>query len=216
MKLKIIAVLSLAHTLCSAQTSTNLVLKGNFSREDSIHIVQSYVLARQGVDHMYKALRSIWDVPSQQRQRKKELRAERWRSDETFMKWLGEPTRMKLVARNIRKIHHKFDRKFTLEVVKEDEGRCNRYVGAWAVPYGPVKVRLCRNYLNFRSEMSAKILTHEVGHETGMLSHRNLYNCRDVQEAAEAKANEARRSPETYAWLAMSYMGMDCNGRRGY
>lgn len=216
MKLKIIAVLSVAHTLCFGQMSTDFVVKGNFSREDSIHIVQSYEQARQGVDHMYKALLSIWNVSPQSGQSKKELRAERWRSDETFMKWLGEPTHMKLVARNIRKIHHKFDKTFILEVVKEDEGRCNRYVGAWAVPYGPVKVRLCRNYLNFRSDMSAKVLIHEVGHEAGMLSHRDLYNCRDVLQAATTNADEAKRSPETFAWLAMSYLGMDCNSRRWY
>jgi hypothetical protein len=216
MKLLIPVVLSFMFTVCSGQSPTNFVLKGNYTREDSIHIVSSYVQAQHAVDQMYQAVNAIWNVSVQSGQRKKTLRAERWRSDETFTKWVGEPTHMNLVARNIRRIHHKFDKKFILEVVKDDEGRCNRYVGAWAVPYGRVRLRLCRNYLNFQSDQSAKILIHEVGHEAGMLFHKDLFSCRDVLQAAAANNDEAKRSPETYAWLAMSYRGLECfqRGRR--
>ena len=199
--------------VCYGQVSGCIVLQGDFSREDAIHIVRSYTQAQKAVNQMYNAMHSIWNVQSQEGKSKMELRAERWRTDETFMKWLGEPSHMKLVAKNIRRIHHKFDKKFTLEVVVDDEKRCNRWKGAWAVPYGRVKIRLCRNYLNMRDDQSAKFLIHEVGHETGMLFHKDIYNCRDVLQAAASQAHEAKRSPETYAWLAMSYLGLECFSR---
>jgi hypothetical protein len=206
--------------LCSAsygQAPGRFKLQGDFSKEDSVHILRSYTQAHQAADRLYDAMISVWDVSDMSADnglRKMDVRAERWRKDETFMMWLGEPDHMRLVARNIRRIHRKFDRKkFTLEVVKEDEGRCNRWVGAWAAPYGRVKIRLCRNFLNMRSDQAAKVLVHEVGHETGMLFHQDLFSCRDVLKAATEQSDEAKRSPETYAWLAMSYMGLDCNSR---
>src|SRR6478609_334417 len=134
MKLKLTVALSLVCAACFGQVPSHRVLRGDFSQDDSIHIVNSYQLAQQAVEHMYTAMITIWDVQPQaghsnSNRSKMTLRAERWRNDETFMKWLGEPSHMKLVARTIRKIHRKFDRKFTLEVVKADEGRCNRFVG---------------------------------------------------------------------------------------
>ncbi|HZX73480.1 MAG TPA: hypothetical protein VFE57_03605 [Cyclobacteriaceae bacterium] len=213
MKLKLTVAWSLMYAVCLGQVPGRVLLQGDFHQEDSAHIVQSYVQAQKAVEQMYNAMNAIWNASPQSGKSKMEVRAERWRNDATFMKWLGEPGKMKLVAKNIRKIHRKFDKKFILEVVKEDEGRCNRFVGAWAVPYGRVKMRLCRNYLNFRTDQSSKILIHEVGHETGMLFHKDLFSCRDVLQAAAAGSDEAKRSPETYAWLAMSYMGLDCFSR---
>ena len=196
-------------TVSPAQ-QVNLKLTGDFTREDSTHIIRAYLLSQKSVDEMYAAMRVIRDAPKEDGKSRMESRAEQWRKDKTFMKWMGEPTNLQRVTRNIRKIHRKFDKKFILEVVKEDNGRCNRFVGAWAVPYGRVKIRLCRNFLNSREEISAKFLVHEVGHEAGMLFHQKLFSCRDVLRAAVDQYDEAKRSPETYAWLAMSYAGVDC------
>ena len=195
------------------QPPKRIALQGDFTREDSAHVVRSYIQAQKAVDQMYIAMRSIWDVSPQPGKSTMTLRAERWRKDGTFMQWLGEPARMRLVARNIRKIHRKFDKKFILEVVKVDEGRCNRWTGAWAVPHGRVKIRLCLNFLNTRIDMSSKFLIHEVGHETGLFFHQDLFRCHDVLQAAASQSDDAKRSPETYAWLAMSYVGLECNSR---
>ncbi len=75
MKLKIVLVLSLAYTVCSGQTRANFVLRGNFSREDSVHIVSSYMQAQQAVDKMYSAMNAIWNAAPLAGQTKKTLRA---------------------------------------------------------------------------------------------------------------------------------------------
>ena len=216
MKLLISLSLCVSCSVVLAQKRGHLVLQGNFSKEDSVHIVSSYVQARNAVAQMYTAMLAIRDATPGQGETKKSIRAGQWINDEAFTKWLGRPENMRLVFRNIRKIHHKFDSKFIFEVVKVDEGRCNRFVGAWAVPYGRMKIRLCRNFLNMPVDHGAKILIHEVGHETGILFHQDLFSCRAVLRAAASHDMKARRSPETYAWLAMSYEGLDCFSQWGY
>ena len=64
MKLLISSLLILLGTVCHGQRPTRVVLQGDFSREDSIHIVQSYVQAQKAVDQMYQAMNAIWDVQS--------------------------------------------------------------------------------------------------------------------------------------------------------
>lgn len=200
-----------------SQSIDLLILKGDYSDQDSIQVTQSYLIAKEAVQHLYDSMLDIWFMSGSKDAIKKNIRIQRWRDNEAFMKWLGAPGKMNRVEQSIRNLHKKFSKPFVLEVIKGDEGRCNRRLAAWAVPYGPVRIRLCRNFLNINSELGAKFLIHEVGHETGMLFHRKIFDCRGALSAVSEDANRAKLNPETYAWLAMSYLGMDCSGfgRRG-
>ena len=214
-KLILTLIFSAICLLSDAQSADNLILKGNYSYQDSLQVTNSYINAQIAVGHMYNAMNDIWRVEGTVEKSIKIQRKERWKEDEDFMRWLGEPTNMRKARRKIKKIHSKFQGKFILEVVKEDEGRCGRFVSAWAVPYGKVKIRLCRNFTNFGPQNQSKTVIHEIGHEAGLLFDRGVYHCRSaISVAANSKKNRATRRPENYAWLAMSYIGMECNTRR--
>lgn len=201
--------------LANGQPTDKLVLKGNYSSQDSIDITNAYYNAKIAVEHMYDAMNAIWTVDHASSKSENEQRIEHWRADEDFMRWLGEPSNMGKTNRTIKKLHKKFQGKFMLEIVKEDEGRCGRFVSAWALPYGKVKIRLCRNFINFGPNNQAKTMIHELGHEVGLLFDRGVYRCRSAKSvAANTQKNRAQQRPENYAWLAMSYLGMECDSNR--
>ncbi|MDA0194950.1 MAG: hypothetical protein O2951_07865 [Bacteroidetes bacterium] len=204
-------VIGAVSTICNGQSIDNMIIKGSFTSQDSILITSAYLNANQAVQHMYNAVKSIWEIEGEQEKSTKSQRKERWQNDETFVKWLGQPRNIGMAYRKIRKIHSKFNGKFILEVTKEDKGRCNRWVGAWAAPYGNVKITLCRNFFNVNALLSGKFLIHELGHEAGMLSHRKIYSCQAAIIAASSNENNrSLQNPENYAWLAMSYLGLEC------
>jgi hypothetical protein len=99
-----------------------------------------------------------------------------------------------------------------LEVRKENKGRCTGWISAWTIPFGKVRVRLCEDFFVYRTHLQEKILIHEAGHEAGLLFHRKIHGCRAAKRAANSsKSNTAKRSAENYAWLAMSYLGLECS-----
>lgn len=214
-KLLLIIVFSALSILSMSQARNHLILIGDYSYQDSIYITRSYISASNAINHMYSAMNDIWTVQDTAEKSKKIQREEQWKANEDFMMWLGEPNNMGKARRKINKIHSKFQGEFILEVVKEDEGRCGRFVSAWAVPYGKVKIRLCRNFVNFGPHNQAKTIIHEVGHEAGLLFDRGVYRCRSaISVAANTQKNRATSRPENYAWLAMSHLGMECNTRK--
>ncbi len=215
MKSYIIILLSTICVSSWAQPVDNLILKGDYSYHDSINITKAYINASIGVSDMNNALDAIWQIDKISSKSKKQQREEKWRSDRDFMRWLGEPKHMNKARRKIVKMNAKFQDPFILKANKEDVGRCGRFVSAWTIPYGKVKIRLCRNFLNFSAHNQEKTIIHELGHEAGLLFDRGVYHCRPaLSVASNSKKNRARHRPENYAWLAMSYLGVECNSRR--
>lgn len=198
--------------LCQAQSVSNLVLAGEYSTRDSIQVTDAYLNALKAVNRMYTAMNLIWEVERQDGQNKKSLRQEKWEREEAFMTWMGQPRKIRMVYRKIKKIHSKFDKKVILDMSQSNSGRCKRWISAWTMPFGKVKIRLCINYLKYRNHLQEKTLVHELSHEAGMLYHKKIHGCWRAQRAAESiRSNVAKRSPENYAWLAMSYIGQQCS-----
>jgi hypothetical protein len=190
---------------------TNLVLTGEYSDRDSIQVTAAYLNAKKAVYRMHDAMNVIWAVDPQVGGSKKLLRKEKWEAEEAFITWLGDADKIRMVRRKIKRIHSKFDKKFVLDISQVNDGRCKRWISAWTIPFGSVKIRLCVNYLKYRTHLQEKTLVHELGHEAGMLYHKRIHDCWRAQRAAESvKNNVAKRSPENYAWLAMSYIGQQC------
>ena len=152
----------------------------------------------------------MWNVTVVSGRSKKKLRKEQWENNPQFVAWLGGPHKLRKVRRNIRHMQSRFDHPVSLEVTKENNGRCTGWISAWTLPYGKVRIRLCEDFFIYRTHLQEKILIHEIGHEVGLLFHHRIHGCRAALRAAGSKRNVAKRSPENYAWLAMSYLGLRC------
>ncbi len=194
-----------------AQSIDKLVIQGNYTSKDSIEITHAYLNANLAVTRMQKSMQFIWNARQDSEQPRKDARVEQWKKDVQFITWLGQPDKIGLVKRRINKINSKYRKKIILQVTKENKGRCKGWISAWTIPYGPVKIRLCEDYLRYRTHLHEKTLIHELGHEAGMLMHRRIHGCwRALRAADSSENNVAKRNPENYAWLAMSYLGLEC------
>lgn len=214
MKFFLVCLLFLLNAASYGQSIDKLILLGDYTTKDSVEITHAYINANQAVMSMKVAMESIWNATQNPGQTKTEARIEHWKKDTQFVTWLGQPDKIGLVRRRINKIESKYGKKITLEVTKENKGRCKGWISAWTIPYGRVKIILCEDYLRYRTHLHEKTLIHELGHEAGMLMHRRIHGCRSALRAAESTTdNFAKRNPENYAWLAMSYLGLEC-GRR--
>lgn len=192
------------------QSTGRLILKGTYSKSDSTQITGSYYRAHETVHHLLDVMTEIWQVEPDFNQSKKDLRNEAWLKEEAFVTWLGKPERIGMVRRKIKRIHSKFKHNLILIATREDRGKCNRWTGAWAIPFGKIRIRLCENFFN-RPDLQEKIIVHELGHEAGILFHRNIHNCWVAKSTADSfKSMRAKRSTENYAWLAVSYLGKEC------
>ena len=194
------------------QTSTEkLILKGDFTEYDQKQMSEAYLLAGKAVAMMQTAMDSIWCVDPKVDRSKMAQRIESWENNPAFVEWLGEPEHVRAVRRKIKRINRKFKKRFVLEAVKENQGKCRGWIGAWTLPWGPVKIRLCDAFFAYRTHLQEKIIIHEVGHEAGMLFHRRIHICWAARRAAGSERSKiAKKSPENYAWLAVSFIGMEC------
>lgn len=214
MKIFSVCFLILMHFACKGQSIDKLLLQGDYTSKDSVEITHAYLNANQAVIRMYRAMNTIWNVDPSDGQKKAEARLEQWNKDSQFITWLGQPEKIGLVRRRINRINSKYQKRMILDVTKENKGRCKGWISAWTIPYGRVKIKLCEDYLRYRTHLHEKTLIHELGHEAGMLMHRRIHGCRSALRAAEStKGNVAKRNPENYAWLAMSYLGLECSKR---
>lgn len=191
-----------------AQSETKLVLSGDYSKQDSVEIVQAFVIAQNAIEAMYEAFDEVWTVGSEKN--KKERRFANWQQDEHLMKWLGEPDKIRMVRRRIRRIYNKSQKKVLLKVSDYGKGNCQTWVSAYTWPYGKVKIVLCPNYLKYRKHLRSKTIVHELAHEAGMLFDKHIQGCWWARRAAASSSNFAKGRPENYAWLAVSYLGQDC------
>ena len=149
---RLITILLITFCLYSqGQSLDKLVFKGDYSGTDSTQMIATYMIANQAVMSRNSGMNDIWDVVPQRGQSKKVLRIEKWRNDPAFMTWLGQPEKIGLARRKIKAIHSKFKKKLILEVTKENKGRCKGWIGAWAIPYGRVKIKLCEEFFITRS-----------------------------------------------------------------
>lgn len=187
-----------------------MLMEGDYSKADSIRITEAYATAKKAVGHMYDAMNLIWEGSPGVDKNIKVQRQERWMNQEHFTTWLGQPEKIGLAYRRIKKIHSKFNKKVVLLTIKENKGKCRGWISAWAIPFGKVKIRLCEDFFIYRTHLQEKVLIHEMGHEAGILFHRRIHGCRVGKRAASSKKNVAKRSTENYAWLAMSYLGLEC------
>ncbi|MEQ9424554.1 MAG: hypothetical protein RJQ09_09065 [Cyclobacteriaceae bacterium] len=204
-------VISLIGTInCLGQSTGALKLKGEYSAADSAQITESYYRAHEAAHNLLEVADRIWNVNPDKGQSKRELRKLNWEKEEEFSYWLGEPVKIAMVRRVIRRIHKKFRRNIILIASREDRGVCNRWTGAWAIPLGKIRIRLCENFFN-STHLQEKIILHELGHEAGMLWHRGIHNCFTASREAQSGNQKVKRSPENYAWLAMSYLGLQCS-----
>ncbi len=211
--IRIIAIpLLLFSITCTGQSIKKLKLKGDFSKADSLQMTKAYLNARRAVNFMYNEITSICAIDEQSEENKNKLRAEQWKSNPNFKTWLGKPDRIRMAERKISKMHSKFKRNFILEVTKKNKGRCKGWISAWAIPFGKVRITLCEDFFIYRTNLQEKVLIHELGHEIGMFSHHRIHGCRAARRAAtSSKKNISKRNPENYAWLAMSYLGLECS-----
>lgn len=196
--------------MCLGQSEDNLQLIGDYSKSDSIRIYKSYNIVIEAVNLMRNDIEEIYHVGSHAGEKKKDIRIKNWNNNEAFLKWMGKPDKIGKVHRKIIRIHSKLKKKFILEVSKKNKGRCTGWISAWAIPYGKVHIILCEDFFIYRTHLQEKVIIHELGHEAGMFSHRNIHGCRAAKRAASSRRNTAKKSPENYAWLAMSYMGLEC------
>ena len=194
----------------SGQSLNQLVLSGDYTRADSVQIIEAYLNASDAAGQMGEGMAKIWKVNPENGDRN-QLRKQRWTENPAFVKWLGPPEHIRLAKRKIRKIVGKFEKKITLVVTKDNRGRCHGWISAWAIPFGKVKIRLCEDFFFYRTHLQEKVIVHEMGHESGILFHRKIHGCRAAGRAARSDHNIAKRSTENYAWLAMSYLGKECS-----
>ena len=188
----------------------NLIIKGDYSQRDSIRISEAFSIARAAVGEMQQAMNEIWAAEPENGEAKNHVRRERWKKEESFTYWLGQPEKIGLVNRKIKKIARKFEKKITLNVTRQNKGRCSGWISAWAIPFGKIRITLCEDFFIYRTHLQEKTLIHEIGHETGMFSHHKIHGCRAARRAANSSNNIAKKSTENYAWLAMSYTGLKC------
>lgn len=193
------------------QSNNQLVIKGAYTAKDSLQVIEAFEKATVAVDHMYEAMNAIWEVSDDVKDRQ-QVRKERWLENDSFTTWLGRPEKISKVKNRIRKIRNRFDKEVILVVSKQNKGKCRGWISAWAIPFGKVKITLCEDFFIYRTHLQEKVLIHEVGHEVGMLLHRRIHGCRAAKRAANSsKKHIAKRSTENYAWLAMSFLGLDCS-----
>ncbi|MFK7954338.1 MAG: M35 family metallo-endopeptidase [Ekhidna sp.] len=187
---------------CFGQPLGQLTIKGDYTTQDSIQIAEAYIQARKAVGLLYQNMISIRDSRTS---------AEKdWIANKAFSKWLGSAESMNRSFRRIKKIHSKFNKSMTLFVTKKNRGRCTGWISAWTLPYGQIKIKLCEDFFMYRTHLQEKVLVHEIGHETGLLSHHRIHGCRAALRAATNDPGLAKRSTENYAWLAVSYLGIEC------
>lgn len=197
--------------VCKAQTDSRIVVRGSYSFSDSVQLIAAYHRASQSVDSMLAHMNYIWNVKANEIEDKRIARERRWLANESFNQWLGSPGKIRMVKRRISKIHSKFDQRTTLEVRKENRGKCTGWISAWTIPFGKVHIRLCEDFFIYRTHLQEKVLIHEMGHESGLLFHRKIHGCRAARRAAASDKHTAKRSTENYAWLAMSFLGLKCS-----
>lgn len=200
--------------VCCAQGQSlkRLKVNGNYSYEDSIMAVKAYQTAQEAVELMYEAMEKIWYVAPEDGVNRDAIRKKNWEDDPHFVTWLGSSEKMKMARRRIMRIRKRLSRKVTLHITKQNRGRCRGWISAWTIPYGRVRITLCEDYFIYRTHLQDKVIVHEIGHEAGMPFHRHIHGCRAAKRAAISNPNNvAKRSPENYAWLAMSFLGLKCS-----
>ena len=182
----------------------NLILHGEFSEVDSLNITESFFAAKEAVDSLFILTNALYQDGD------KDSIIEKWNQNEHFSRWLSNPSKLKSVRRKINRIHSKFQKQVHLVVIRKDRGRCHGWISAWTLPYGKVKIRLCDDFLKYRTHLQEKTIIHEMGHEAGMLYHHRIHGCWAAERAAGSAHNKVKRSPENYAWLAASLLGLEC------
>lgn len=196
----------------SGQTIDRLKINGRYTYEDSASAVMAFQTAQEAVALMYEAMESIWYVRPEDWAHREALRNKKWEEDEHFVTWLGSSDKLKMARRRILRIRRRMSKKVVLHVTKQNRGRCRGWISAWAIPYGRVRITLCEDFFIYRTHLQEKVIIHEMGHEAGMPFHRHIHGCRTAKRAAISNPNHvAKRSPENYAWLAMSFLGLKCS-----
>lgn len=182
-----------------------VVLSGDYTAKDSIAVMEAFEKARRAVSMVNSEIQSIADLP-------KEERVAAWNRSAHLGYWLGSHQKMKKCFRIVERIHRRFQGKVEFKIKKENRGRCKGWISAWTIPYGKSKIRLCEDFFLYRTHLQEKVLVHEMGHEAGLPFHHRIHGCRSARRAAGiTRRNVAKRSPENYAWLAMSFMAMSCD-----
>ena len=193
------------------QSLDRLKINGHYTYEDSIVVVKAYQTAQEAVELMYEAMENIWYVPPEDIAHKEAIREKNWEEEPHFVTWLGSPEKMKLARKRIHRIRKRLSKKVTLHITKQNRGRCRGWISAWTIPYGRVRITLCEDFFIYRTRLQDKVLIHEIGHEAGMPFHHRIHGCRSARRAAISNAhNITKKSPENYAWLAMSFLGLNC------
>lgn len=194
------------------QSLKRLKVNGHYSYEDSIMAVKAYQTAQEAVELMYEAMEKIWYVAPDDWVHRDDIRKKNWEDDPHFVTWLGSSEKMKMARRRIMRVRKRLSRKVTLHITKQNRGRCRGWISAWTIPYGRVRITLCEDFFIYRTHLQDKVIVHEIGHEAGMPFHRHIHGCRAAKRAAISNPNNvAKRSPENYAWLAMSFLGLKCS-----
>ena len=196
------------------QSLRQLKINGYYTYQDSIAIVKAYQTAQEAVELMYEAIEKIWYVAPEDWDHRNDIRKKNWEEEQHFVRWLGSSEKMNMARRRILRIRKRMSQKVILHVTKRNRGRCRGWISAWTIPYGKVRITLCEDFFIYRTHLQDKIIIHEMGHEAGMLFHRHIHGCRAARLAAISNPNHvAKRSPENYAWLAMSFLGLECGER---
>ncbi len=214
MRIWILIGFCLTGSLSHGQSLNRLKINGPYGYNDSLMVVKAYQTAQEAVELMSEAMEKIWYVDARDWANREEIRRKRWEEDPHFVTWLGSSEKMKMARKRILRIRKRLSRKVTLHVSKQNRGRCRGWISAWTIPYGKVRITLCEDFFIYRTHLQDKIIIHEMGHEAGMPFHRHIHGCRAARRAAISNPNNvAKRSPENYAWLAMSFLGLDCRER---
>ena len=188
-----------------SNANSRVELSGAYTREDSIALMEAFDKAMTAVDMLNREIEEIASLPSSERETA-------WNRSAHLGYWLGSHEKMKKAFKIIRRIHKRFQGKVEFKIKKENKGRCKGWISAWTIPYGKSKIRLCEDFFLYRTHLQEKVIVHEMGHEAGLPFHHRIHGCRSARRAAGiTRRNLAKRSPENYAWLAMSFLGKSCD-----
>lgn len=178
----------------------------DFAESDSVlidSISKAFNLAAQSINESYEHNRHRFYDEKKLREDCIDL----WNSDTLLITWFGkvnEKSEIQFILKRIRKFQKRINKKAVLKMHYKNKGLCKGTRHAWTIPYGKVKIHLCNQFTYKSYRHWVKIFIHEIGHESGILFHRDIYWYSSALRCARDNPWKARRNPENYAYYLMS------------
>lgn len=186
----------------------------NLSKTKRNEIRGADAKAEKLIGKVWKEIDKIYEKKGKDKDKK---RKDAWLKNERFKTWLGEEKvtneEIKDVRRRVKKIKDKIEKGIKYVVIKEQTGKnshgCDSKTDAYV--WGPIhgkKIYLCPGWFQKYGRMErASILIHEIVHKLGLFGqgHHKAESYDEAKRLAKNNPKKARKSPENYRYLALSY-----------